>query len=87
MWWTRALKRSIPAASFYSAVNVGERHAVRNMIDEMRGAGHMMQGPSGLTARNRQEFANQLDRWLARVKKAAQLKGPGRDFTEGSAEE
>ena len=66
-----------PRGELFTAVNVGERHAIRNMIDEMRGAGRVMRGPSGFTARNRQIFANQLDRWLARVKKQAPLKGPG----------
>ena len=55
---------------------------MRNMIDEMRSARHVMRGPSGFTARNRQDFANQLDRWLARVKKATPLKSPGPDSRE-----
>lgn len=59
-----------PRGELYTDANVGERHAVRNMIDEMRGAGRIMRGPSGFTARDRQAFANQLDRWLARAKKA-----------------
>jgi uncharacterized protein len=58
-----------PRGELYTDANVGERHAVRNMIDEMRGAGRIMRGPSGFTARDRQAFANQLDRWLARAKK------------------
>ena len=66
-----------PRGELYTTANVGERHAMRNMIDEMRGAGHVMRGPSGFTARNRQAFANQLDRWLARMKKESQLKNPG----------
>lgn len=66
-----------PRGELFTAVNVGERHAIRNMVDEMRGAGHVVRGPSGFTARNRQAFANQLDRWLARVKKESQLKGLG----------
>lgn len=65
-----------PRGELNTAVNVGERHAMRNMIDEMRGAGHIMRGPSGFTARNRQAFANQLDRWLARVKKESKVKSP-----------
>ena len=65
-----------PRGELFTDANVGERHAVRNMIDEMRGAGHVMRGPSGFTARNRQEFANQLDRWLARVKKASLAQSP-----------
>src|SRR5437868_10062718 len=54
-----------PRGELYTDANVGERHAVRNLIDEMRGAGRVMRGPSGFTARDRQAFANQLDRWLA----------------------
>lgn len=66
-----------PRGELYTAANVGERHAMRNMIDEMRGAGQVMRGPSGFTARNRQAFANQLDRWLARGKKESHVKSPG----------
>ncbi len=65
-----------PRGELFTDANVGERHAMRNVIDEMRGAGHVMRGPSGFTARNRQEFANQLDRWLARVKKASLAQSP-----------
>ena len=65
-----------PRGELFTDANVGERHAMRNVIDEMRGAGHVMRGPSGFTARNRQEFANQLDRWLARVKKASLTQPP-----------
>lgn len=71
-----------PRGELYTAVNVGERHAMRNMIDEMPGAGRVMRGPSGFTARNRQEFANQLGRWLARVKKESQLKSFGSDAAD-----
>lgn len=66
-----------PRGELYTAANVGERHAMRNMIDEMRGAGQVMRGPSSFTARNRQAFANQLDRWLARGKKESHVKSPG----------
>ena len=86
--WSQPQGKALnPHGELYTAVNVVERHAMRNMIDEMRGAGQVIRGPSGLTARNRQEFANQLDRWLARGKKAVQLKGAGPGATELSAEE
>lgn len=65
-----------PRGELYTDSNVGERHAVRNLIDEMRGAGRVMRGPSAITSRDRQAFANQLDRWLARVKKASTSQGP-----------
>jgi uncharacterized protein len=43
--------------------------AMRNLVDDMRGGGRTMRGPSGLTPRDRQAFANQLDRWLSAGKK------------------
>src|SRR5215203_5234538 len=49
-----------PRGELYTDANVGERHAMRNMFDEMRGAGQVMRGPSGFTTRDRQAFANQL---------------------------
>src|SRR4029078_3069515 len=58
-----------PRGELYTDANVGERLAMRNLIDEMRGAGRLMRGPSSFTARDRQAFANQLDRWLAKAKK------------------
>lgn len=54
-----------PRGELYSEANIGERLAMRNLIDEMRGAGQITGGPSNFTARNRQDFANCLDRWLA----------------------
>lgn len=58
-----------PRGELYTDANIGERHAVRNLFDEMRGAGHVMRGPSGFTAKDRQAFANELDRWVTRAKK------------------
>jgi uncharacterized protein YaiI (UPF0178 family) len=66
-----------PRGELYTDTNVGERHAVRNLIDEMRGAGRVMRGPSSYTPRDRQAFANQLDRWLARAKKESASSSPG----------
>lgn len=56
-----------PRGELYTEANVAERLAVRNLIDQMRGAGQIMGGPSNFTASNRQAFANQLDRWLTRA--------------------
>ena len=57
-----------PRGELYTAANVGERLAVRNLIDELRSAGLMNGGPSNFGARDKQAFANQLDRWLTRAK-------------------
>jgi uncharacterized protein YaiI (UPF0178 family) len=58
-----------PRGELYSDANVGERLAMRNLVDEMRGGGLTMRGPSNFTPRDRQAFANQLDRWIAKAKK------------------
>lgn len=55
-----------PRGELYSEVNVGERLAVRDMLDGLRGEGRIMGGPSNFNARDRQAFANQLDRWLTK---------------------
>lgn len=58
-----------PRGELYTDGNVGDRLAMRNLLDEMRGAGHTLRGPPGFAAKDRQSFANELDRWLAKQKK------------------
>lgn len=55
-----------PRGELYTDANVGERLAMRNLLDEMRGAGHALRGPAQFTAKDRQVFANELDRWLTK---------------------
>ena len=55
-----------PRGDLYSADNVGERLRMRNLMDELRGMGVATGGPAPLTKGDRQAFANQLDRLLAR---------------------
>lgn len=57
-----------PRGELYTEANVGGRLAVRNLMDELRGGGEITGGPSNFSSRDRQAFANQLDRWLAKVK-------------------
>jgi uncharacterized protein YaiI (UPF0178 family) len=57
-----------PRGELYTDANVGERLAVRNLFDELRGGGQITGGPSNFTAKDRQAFANQLDRWLTAAK-------------------
>ncbi|HEY3963561.1 MAG TPA: YaiI/YqxD family protein [Planctomycetaceae bacterium] len=57
-----------PRGELYTEANVGGRLAVRNLLDELRGGGEITGGPSNFSTRDRQAFANQLDRWLAKVK-------------------
>ena len=55
-----------PRGELYTEDNIKERLAVRNMLDELRGAGVETGGPPALGQADRQAFANQLDRFLAR---------------------
>lgn len=58
-----------PRGVLYTEANVGERLALRNLLDELRGEGHVTGGPPSFGAKDRQAFANQLDRWLTAAKK------------------
>ena len=57
-----------PRGELYTEANVGERLAVRNLLDELRGGGQITGGPANFSAKDRQAFANQLDRWLTAAK-------------------
>ena len=57
-----------PRGRLYSDANIGELLARRNMLDQLRGSGHVGGGPSNFGPKDRQAFANQLDRWLAKNK-------------------
>jgi hypothetical protein len=53
-----------PRGDLYTAENIGQILAVRNLMDELRGEGQITGGPSDFNAKDKQAFANQLDRWL-----------------------
>lgn len=53
-----------PRGELYTNANIGERLAVRNLFDELRGGGQVGGGPPNYSAKDKQAFANQLDRWL-----------------------
>ena len=55
-----------PRGEFYSRENVRELLGMRNFMDSLRSAGINTGGPDALSHRDRQAFANQLDRFLAR---------------------
>ena len=50
----------------YSRENIGERLAMRDFLDGLRSSGIDTGGPAALSSRDIQNFANQLDRFLAR---------------------
>ncbi|MBL4885481.1 MAG: YaiI/YqxD family protein [Planctomycetaceae bacterium] len=58
-----------PRGELYTEANIGERLAFRNLLDELRGGGEITGGPANYGDKDRQEFANQLDRWLTAAKK------------------
>jgi len=55
-----------PRGGLYTRDNIGERVAMRNVLDQLRGGGNIGGGPSNFSPKDRQAFANQLDRWLAK---------------------
>jgi len=57
-----------PRGDLYTEDNIGGRLASRNLMDELRGSGMVTGGPSTLNTKDRQAFANHLDRWLAKAK-------------------
>ena len=58
-----------PRGEFYTPENIQERLALRNYLDELRGAGERTGGPAALDNTDRKRFADQLDRFLARLKR------------------
>ncbi len=55
-----------PRGEFFTSDNIGERLAIRNLLDELRGAGVETGGPPAFNPGDRMAFANQLDRFLTR---------------------
>ena len=49
-----------------TAANIGERVAMRNLMEELRGAGMVAGGPKEMEKGDVQRFANSLDRFLTR---------------------
>jgi len=54
----------------YSPENIGERLAMRNFMEDLRNSGIDTGGPSAFTPKERQAFANQLDRILTKYNTA-----------------
>ncbi|QQS54746.1 MAG: YaiI/YqxD family protein [Candidatus Competibacteraceae bacterium] len=68
----RLVERGVPALNprgeLYTQDNVRERLALRNLKEELRSAGTLTGGPPPYNDRDKQAFANGLDRWLARCR-------------------
>ncbi len=55
-----------PRGELYTDENIGERITMRNLMDELRGNDLVTGGPAPFGAKDKQAFANQLDRLLTR---------------------
>lgn len=58
-----------PRGERYSAATIGERLTMRDFMDTMRASGIQTGGPPALNQRDRQQFANELDKWLQQQRK------------------
>jgi uncharacterized protein YaiI (UPF0178 family) len=59
-----------PRGEIYTAANVQERLAMRNLMQQLRSDGLVLGGPSALSAADCQRFAAALDRSLTSLLKA-----------------
>lgn len=57
-----------PRGEFYSPENIRQLLDMRNFMDTLRASGVQTGGPPALGQSDRQTFANQLDRFLARLR-------------------
>jgi uncharacterized protein YaiI (UPF0178 family) len=59
-----------PRGELYTEINIKQRLSMRNFMEELRNNGMETGGPPAFNPKDRQEFANQLDKFLtARLKK------------------
>ncbi|MCL6360646.1 YaiI/YqxD family protein [Pectobacterium polaris] len=59
-----------PRGERYTPDTIRERLNMRDFMDTMRASGIQTGGPSALNQRDRQQFANELDKWLQQLKKS-----------------
>jgi uncharacterized protein YaiI (UPF0178 family) len=55
-----------PRGELYTEDNVRERLAMRDLMQALRAGGELVGGPAAFRINDRQKFANELDRFLAR---------------------
>ena len=61
--WAYAIN---PRGELYTEENIKDRLAVRDLMNELRNGGVITGGPSSFSQKDRQAFANQLDRFLTK---------------------
>ncbi len=57
-----------PRGERYSEATIRERLNIRDFMDTMRASGIQTGGPASLNQKDRQQFANELDKWLLQRK-------------------
>lgn len=57
-----------PRGEHYTKANIRQRLAMRNLMEELRTIGEIRGGPASMSNTDRQQFANVLDRLLAKNK-------------------
>lgn len=55
-----------PRGELYTQSNIKQRLTMREFMETLRSSGIQTSGPDALNQKDRQAFANQLDRWLAK---------------------
>lgn len=63
-----------PRGELYTTATIRERLTMRNFMEELRSAGVETGGPAAFNQADRQAFANQLDRLLARLPATPEVK-------------
>ena len=58
-----------PRGELYTAENVRQRLAMRNLAEELRSVGQISGGPNKFSDKDKQNFANSLDKWLQKAKR------------------
>lgn len=58
-----------PRGELYTKENIKQRLSMRDFLDTLRSSGIDTGGPKSFSEQDRREFANQLDKLLAKVKK------------------
>ena len=66
---TKLAQALSPRGELYSKENIKSRLNIRDFMDTMRASGIHAGGPSALSQKDRQNFANHLDRIINQVKK------------------
>ncbi len=59
-----------PRGTLYTEQNIKQALTMRNFMEEMRSSGQASGGPPPLDAKDKQAFANTLDRLLAKTRRA-----------------